>query len=53
MVFWMQLTMNSMTPDVQHRGLTPLQMIPTCQYFGGEADGFPPVDIVEDPEEFI
>jgi len=42
-----------MTTDTQQRPLAPLEMIPACQRCGGEADWFPPVDIVEDAEEYL
>ena len=45
--------MNAMTTDSSHRGLAPLATIPACQRSNGDADWFPPVDIVEDAEEYL
>lgn len=33
--------------------LAPLATIPTCQKFDREADWFPPVDILEDADEYL
>lgn len=41
--------MNSTTA----RLLAPLANVPTCQKFDREADWFPPVDILEDAEEYL
>ena len=46
-------TMNAMTTDSGHRLLAPLATIPACQRSNGEADWFPPVDILEDAEEYL
>jgi len=45
--------MNTKTPERLHRLLAPLATIPACYRFNGEADWFPPVDILEDPEEYL
>ena len=42
-----------MTPASSHRLLAPLATIPACQEWNGEADWFPPVDILEDAEEYL
>ena len=47
------MTMNIMTPDSYHRPFAPLATIPACQRSNGEADWFPPVDILEDAEEYL
>jgi HSP20 family molecular chaperone IbpA len=44
--------MNTMT-DNNRSLLAPLATIPTCQRFDGNADWFPPVDILEDAEEYL
>ncbi len=45
--------MNTMTPASYYRLLAPLATIPACQESNGEADWFPPVDILEDAEEYL
>ena len=45
--------MNAMTTDSSYHGLAPLATIPACQRSNGEADWFPPVDILEDAEEYL
>ena len=45
--------MNTMTPASSDRLLAPLATIPACQEWNGEADWFPPVDILEDAEEYL
>lgn len=45
--------MNTMTPNSQRRLLAPLATIPACQWANGEADWFPPVDILEDDEGYL
>ena len=42
-----------MTPASCDRLLAPLATIPACQEWIGEADWFPPVDILEDAEEYL
>jgi len=42
-----------MTPDSRQHLLAPLATIPACQEWNGEADWFPPVDILEDAEEYL
>jgi HSP20 family molecular chaperone IbpA len=42
-----------MTPDIYHRLLAPLATIPAVQVCNGEADWFPPVDILEDAAEYL
>ena len=42
-----------MTLASSHRLLAPLATIPACQEWNGEADWFPPVDILEDAEEYL
>ncbi len=42
-----------MTPNNHHRLLAPLATIPACQRRDREADWFPPVDILEDSEEYL
>ena len=46
-------TMNAMTTDSSHRRLAPLATIPACQRSNEDADWFPPVDILEDAEEYL
>ncbi len=45
--------MNTMTPDRYQRLLAPLATIPADQVCNGEADWFPPVDILDDAEEYL
>jgi HSP20 family molecular chaperone IbpA len=45
--------MNAMTSASSRRLLAPLATIPACQKWNGEADWFPPVDILEDAEEYL
>lgn len=45
--------MNAMTPGAHNRLLAQLATIPACQIPNQEADWFPPVDILEDAEEFL
>ncbi len=45
--------MKTKTPERLHRLLAPLATIPACQRLNSEADWFPPVDILEDPEEYL
>jgi HSP20 family protein len=45
--------MNAMTPANHDRLLAPLATIPACQRPNGDADWFPPVDILEDAEEYL
>ena len=42
-----------MTPQNYRHLLAPLATIPACQDWHGEADWFPPVDILEDAEEYL
>jgi HSP20 family molecular chaperone IbpA len=42
-----------MTPASSDRLLAPLATIPAGQRFNEEADWFPPVDILEDAEEYL
>jgi len=42
-----------MTTDSSHYPLAPLATIPACQRSNGEADWFPPVDILEDADEYL
>lgn len=42
-----------MTPNSHQRLLAPLATIPACQRRDGEVDWFPPVDILEDAEEYL
>ena len=42
-----------MTPGTHNRLLAQLATIPACQIFNEEADWFPPVDILEDAEEYL
>jgi HSP20 family molecular chaperone IbpA len=45
--------MNTMTPESYYHLLAPLGTIPAYQRCNGEADWFPPVDILEDAEEYL
>lgn len=45
--------MNAITPSPQARLLTQLATIPACQMPIDGTDWFPPVDIVEEPEEYL
>jgi len=45
--------MNATIPANHHPLLAPLATIPACQKCDGEADWFPPVDILEDTEEYL
>jgi len=45
--------MNAMTPGTHNRLLAQLAAIPACQIFNEDADWFPPVDILEDAEEYL
>ena len=45
--------MNTMTSASASRLLAPLATIPACQEWNGEADWFPPADILEDAEEYL
>jgi HSP20 family protein len=45
--------MNMTIPGTAQRLLAPLATIPACQQRNGEADWFPPVDILEDAEEYL
>ena len=45
--------MNAMTPGTRNRLLAQLATIPACQISNAEADWFPPVDILEDAEEYL
>jgi HSP20 family protein len=45
--------MNAMTPGTHDRLLAQLATIPACQKSYEEADWFPPVDILEDTEEYL
>ncbi len=45
--------MNVTTPGPQNRLLAQLATIPACQTPNDGADWFPPVDIVEDTEEYL
>ncbi len=45
--------MSETTPNPQDRLLTQLAMIPACQVRNDGADWFPPVDILEDAEEYL
>jgi HSP20 family protein len=45
--------MNAMIFGSAQRLLAPLTTIPACQQRNGEADWFPPVDILEDGEEYL
>jgi len=45
--------MNTTTPGPQDRLLTQLALIPACQTPNDGADWFPPVDIVEDADEYL
>ena len=45
--------MNTMTSAGSRHLLAPLATIPACQKRNGEADWFPPVDILEDAEEYL
>jgi HSP20 family protein len=45
--------MNTMTAAGSRRLLAPLATIPACQKWNGEADWFPPVDILEDAKEYL
>ncbi len=45
--------MNNVPPNGNHRLLAALATIPACQTCNGEADWFPPVDILEDAEEYL
>ena len=45
--------MNAITPGSHDRLLAPLATIPACQKSNQEADWFPPVDILEDTEEYL
>ncbi len=45
--------MNATTPGSHHPLLAQFAMIPACQRSNGEADWFPPVDILEDSEEYL
>jgi HSP20 family molecular chaperone IbpA len=42
-----------MTPHSRPHLLAPLATIPACQVCTEEADWFPPVDILEDAEEYL
>jgi HSP20 family molecular chaperone IbpA len=42
-----------MTTANSDRLLAPLATIPACRGWHGEADWFPPVDILEDAEEYL
>ncbi len=45
--------MNATIVNGQHRLLAQMATLPACQRNGGEADWFPPVDILEDSEEYL
>ena len=45
--------MSTTTPSSRDRLLAPLATIPACQKPNGDADWFPPVDILEDAEEYL
>jgi HSP20 family protein len=45
--------MNAMTPGTHDRLLAPLATIPACQRCNDGVDWFPPVDILEDAEEYV
>lgn len=45
--------MNTITRASSERLLAPLATIPACQVRNEEADWFPPVDILEDAEEYL
>ncbi len=45
--------MNALLPSPQDRLLTQLAAIPACQTPNDGADWFPPVDIIEDAEEYL
>jgi HSP20 family protein len=45
--------MNTTTPGTHDRLLAQLAAIPACQESFEEADWFPPVDILEDTEEYL
>jgi len=45
--------MNAITPNPHLRLLAPLATIPACQKCDGDADWFPPVDILEDAVEYL
>jgi HSP20 family molecular chaperone IbpA len=47
------MTMNGITPASSDRLLAPLATIPACRGWHEEADWFPPVDILEDAEEYL
>ena len=42
-----------MIPDSYQRLLAPLATIPASQVCNGDADWFPPVDILDDAEEYL
>jgi HSP20 family protein len=45
--------MKTITPASSDRLLAPLATIPACRGWHGEVDWFPPVDILEDAEEYL
>ena len=47
------MKMNTTTPGTHDRLLAQLAAIPACQESFEEADWFPPVDILEDTEEYL
>ena len=47
------MTMNAMKPASRDRLLAPLATIPASQVSDGDIDWFPPVDILEDAEEYL
>jgi HSP20 family protein len=49
----LKLNMNAITPGAHDRLLAPLATIPACQKPNQEADWFPPVDNLEDTEEYL
>jgi len=47
------MTMNATMNNPRERLLAPLATLPACQHPNGEADWFPPVDILEDHREYV
>ncbi len=45
--------MNGINSNGSRHLLAPLATIPTCQRSDGETDWFPPVDILEDAQEYL
>ena len=49
----LETIMNTITANAHERLMAPFATIPACQTCNGDADWFPPVDILEDNQEYL